>query len=68
MGFMFVFFGINSLLFFVNVGKVDNCGFEFNLGVNGNLSSKWCWRVGINGGYVKNEVVFMDEVFGVFDY
>lgn len=60
--------GINSLLPPVNAGKVDNRGFEFNLGVNGNPSSKWRWRAGINGGYAKNEVVFMDEVPGAPDY
>ncbi|MCB0844179.1 MAG: TonB-dependent receptor [Bacteroidetes bacterium] len=60
--------GINSLLPPVNVGKVDNRGFEFNIAYNGRATKDLRFRAGINGGYAKNRVVFMDEVPGAPDY
>jgi TonB-linked SusC/RagA family outer membrane protein len=60
--------GISDLLPPVNAGKVDNRGFEFNVAYNGQLSNDFKFRAGINGGYAKNEVVFMDEVPGIPEY
>lgn len=60
--------GINSLLPPVNAGKVDNRGFEFNLMYNSKASRALQIRGGINGGYAKNKVVYMDEVPGAPDY
>ncbi|MFT5998716.1 MAG: TonB-linked SusC/RagA family outer membrane protein [Neolewinella sp.] len=60
--------GINSLLPPVNAGEVENRGFEFNLGYNGKASNAFQWRVGVNGGYAKNKVIFMDEIPGAPDY
>jgi hypothetical protein len=60
--------GINSLLPPVNAGEVENKGFEFNLGYNGNAASAFQWRVGVNGGYAQNKVLFMDEIPGAPDY
>ena len=60
--------GINSLLPPVNAGKVDNRGFEFNLMFNSKASRALQIRGGINGGYAKNKVVYMDEVPGAPDY
>ena len=60
--------GINSLLPPVNAGKVDNRGFEFNLGFNSKASNALTFRAGINGGYAKNKVVFMDEIPGAPSY
>jgi TonB-dependent starch-binding outer membrane protein SusC len=54
--------GINDLLPPVNAGKVDNKGFEFNVGYNSKAGKDLTYRFGINGGYAKNKVVFMDEV------
>ena len=54
--------GISSLLPPVNAGKVDNSGFEFTLNYNGKASRDLQFRVGVNGGYAQNKVVFMDEV------
>jgi TonB-dependent starch-binding outer membrane protein SusC len=54
--------GINTLLPPVNLGKVNNSGFEFNLGYNSKAGSDLTYRAGINGGYAKNKVVFMDEL------
>ena len=60
--------GINALLPPVNGGKVDNQGFEFNIGYNSDPSSKVRYRIGVNGGYARNKVVFMDEIPGAPDY
>ncbi len=60
--------GINSLLPPVNAGKVDNRGFEFNVGYNGKASQDITFRAAINGGYAKNRVVFMDEIPGAPSY
>lgn len=60
--------GINALLPPVNAGKVDNKGFEFSLGYNGKASKALQFRAGLNGGYAKNQVVFMDEIPGAPEY
>ncbi len=60
--------GINSLLPPVNAGKVNNRGFEFNLGYNGKATNDLTFRAGINGGYAKNKVIFMDEIPGAPSY
>jgi len=60
--------GINSLLPPVNAGQVDNSGFEVNLGYNVRGSNGFRMRAGVNAGYAKNEVVFMDEVPGIPEY
>ncbi len=60
--------GISSLLPPVNAGEVENRGFEFNLGYNGNADNAFQYRFGINGGYAKNQVNFMDEISGAPDY
>lgn len=60
--------GINALLPPVNAGKVDNRGFEFNLGYNLKASQDLKFRAAINGGYAKNKVVYMDEIPGAPSY
>ncbi|WP_116105599.1 SusC/RagA family TonB-linked outer membrane protein [Lewinella sp. IMCC34191] len=60
--------GISNLLPPVNAGEVENRGFEFNLGYNGNANNALQYRVGINGGYAKNKVIFIDEISGAPDY
>jgi len=55
--------GIADLLPPVNAGKVDNKGFEFSLLYSNNRSAL-SWNAGINAGYAKNKVVFMDEIPG----
>jgi TonB-linked SusC/RagA family outer membrane protein len=55
--------GIADLLPPVNAGKVDNRGFEFSVLYNHN-KSEVRWDAGINAGYAKNKVVFMDEIPG----
>lgn len=60
--------GISSLLPPVNAGIVDNRGFEFNVGYNGKALDDLQFRVGVNGGFARNKVVFMDEVPGAPDW
>jgi TonB-dependent starch-binding outer membrane protein SusC len=60
--------GINSLLPPVNAGKVENKGFEFNLGYNGKAGNDFNFRAGVNGGYAKNKVIFLDEIPGAPAY
>lgn len=60
--------GISSLLPPVNKGEVDNSGFEYNLLYNSKGSSTFRWSAGVNGGYAKNKVIFMDEVPGIPEY
>ena len=52
--------GISSLLPPVNLGKVDNKGWEFKVGYNGQAGD-FTYSVSVNGGYAKNKVVFWDE-------
>lgn len=60
--------GISTLLPPVNAGRVDNRGFEFDIGYNGNAASGLRYRFGVNGGYARNKVVFMDEIPGAPEY
>ena len=52
--------GITNLLPPVNLGKVDNKGWEFKVGYNGQAGD-FTYSVSVNGGYAKNKVVFWDE-------
>lgn len=60
--------GITALLPPVNGGRVDNRGFEFNVAYNAKFKGDFTLRAGINGGYAKNKVVYMDEIPGAPDY
>ncbi|MEA5457598.1 TonB-dependent receptor [Arcicella sp. LKC2W] len=60
--------GINSLLPPVNAGIVENKGFEFNIGYNGKATKDLTFRAGVNGGYAKNKVIYMDEIPGAPSY
>ncbi|HEX5168383.1 MAG TPA: TonB-dependent receptor [Cyclobacteriaceae bacterium] len=59
--------GIVNRLPPTNGGIMENKGFEFTLGYNGEVSGL-TFRLGINAGYNKNEVIFMDEVTGAPSY
>lgn len=59
--------GITSRLPPVNLGRMDNKGFEFTVGYSGVVSGV-NYRFGVNAGYNKNEVVFMDEVSASPEY
>ncbi len=59
--------GIASLLPPVNLGKVENRGFEFKVGYN-DQAGDFTYSISVNGGYAKNKVTFWDEPSGVPDY
>lgn len=59
--------GINDLLPPVNAGRVDNKGFEFLVNYNGQVSDLK-FSAGVNGGYARNKVVYMDEPKGAPEY
>ena len=59
--------GISSLLPPVNLGKVNNKGYEFRVGYNGR-SGELSYNISVNGGYAKNKVIFWDEDPGVPAY
>jgi TonB-dependent starch-binding outer membrane protein SusC len=44
----------------VNLGEMQNKGFEFTLGYHGNISDV-NFNVGVNAGYNKNKIIFRDE-------
>lgn len=52
----------------VNAGKVNNSGFEFSLAYNAKVGRELQLKVGLNGGYAKNKVVFLDEIPGAPSY
>ncbi|WP_223191011.1 SusC/RagA family TonB-linked outer membrane protein [Pedobacter roseus] len=47
----------------VNLGKVNNKGFEFKLSYNDRIGDL-NYGVSVNGGYAKNEIIFWDETPG----
>ena len=59
--------GISNLLPPVNLGKVENIGYEFKIGYNGKAGDL-TYNVSVNGGYAKNKVIFWDEAPGAPDY
>lgn len=46
-----------------NIGKVDNSGWEFNVGWQDQVGEVG-YRVAVNGGYSKNKIIFWDEAPG----
>ncbi|KGE13259.1 SusC/RagA family TonB-linked outer membrane protein [Sphingobacterium deserti] len=46
-----------------NIGKVDNSGWEFNVGWQDKFGEVG-YRVSVNGGYAKNKIIFWDEAPG----
>ncbi|MBC7416746.1 MAG: TonB-dependent receptor [Pedobacter sp.] len=47
----------------VNLGKVNNSGFEFKLSYN-DQAGELGFGVSVNGGYAKNKIIFWDETPG----
>ena len=47
-----------------NFGEVENKGFDFILGYNGNIGEDFLFSVTLNGGYAKNKIIFNDEAEG----
>ncbi len=59
--------GIANLLPPVNLGKVDNKGYEFKVSYS-DRAGEFRYNFSVNGGYAKNKVVFWDEPAGAPDY
>jgi len=55
--------GITDKLPPVNLGKVNNKGFEFKLGYSDKVG-EMTYSVSVNGGYAKNKIIFWDETPG----
>lgn len=55
--------GFGSSIPATNLAKVDNQGYEFNVGYN-NTAGDLRYSVSVNGGYAKNKIVYWDEVPG----
>lgn len=52
--------GMRTLLPPVNEGKLENRGFDFNVGYRG-TSGDLSYSVSVNGGYARNKITFWDE-------
>jgi TonB-linked SusC/RagA family outer membrane protein len=50
-----------------NLGRVDNKGWEFNIGYHSHVRD-FNYSVSVNGGYAKNKIVFWDEAPGAKDW
>jgi TonB-dependent starch-binding outer membrane protein SusC len=50
-----------------NIGKMRNRGFDFLVNYSGQ-AGEVSFQIGVNGGYSKNEVIFMDEVPNVLPW
>src|SRR5690606_2634092 len=59
--------GISGLLRPVNLGKIDNRGYEFKIGY-ADVVNEFSYSVSLNGGYAKNKIVYWDEAPGVPDH
>lgn len=44
----------------VNIGKMQNTGFDLTLGTRGTIGNEVNWTVNFNGGHYKNEIVRID--------
>lgn len=52
--------GMRSLLPPVNEGKLENRGWDFRVGYNGQAGD-FTYNISVNGGYAKNKITFWDE-------
>jgi TonB-linked SusC/RagA family outer membrane protein len=50
-----------------NIGKVANKGYEFSVNYRDQVGG-FNYRIGLNGGYAKNEIKFWDEAPGAPEY
>jgi TonB-linked SusC/RagA family outer membrane protein len=59
--------GITTRLPPVNLGKLNNRGWEFKVGYSDQIENIR-YNVSVNGGYAKNRIVFWDEAEGAPEY
>ena len=59
--------GIDGKLPPVNLGKLQNKGFEFKVSYDGSVDN-FTFSVGVNGGYAKNTIKYWNETPGIPSY
>ena len=52
----------------VNIGKVDNHGYEISLGWNDRIGQDFNYFVNANMSFARNKIVYMDEVLKEYSY
>jgi TonB-dependent starch-binding outer membrane protein SusC len=52
----------------MNIGKSGNRGFDFGINYQPTRAGDFIYQVGVNGGYAKNRVIFIDEAPGSPEY
>lgn len=52
----------------LNIGKVDNHGYEIALGWNDNIGADFNYYVNANVSYARNKIIYKDEVPKQYDY
>lgn len=52
----------------INLGKVNNKGYEIALGWNENIGNDFNYYINANVSFARNKILFMDEVPKEFDY
>jgi TonB-linked SusC/RagA family outer membrane protein len=57
--------GISQRLPPVNEGELQNTGWEFRVGYNGQVNRDFNYSVSVNGGYTKNKILYWNETPGV---
>ncbi len=55
--------GMTDILPDINLGKVRNSGFDFEMAWTDKVRD-FEYRIGLNGGYAKNKIIFFDEAEG----
>ncbi|RFM28194.1 SusC/RagA family TonB-linked outer membrane protein [Deminuibacter soli] len=56
--------GIANLLPPVNMGRLQNKGYEFKVSYAGDIGRDFRYNVSVNGGYAKNKILYWDEAPG----
>ena len=52
----------------MNIGKVDNYGYEISLGWNDRAGKDFTYYINANVSFARNKIVYMDEVEQPYDY
>lgn len=61
------FTGLSNILPSVNLGKVSNKGFDFEIAWSDKIND-FGYRIGLNGGYAANKILFFDEATNIPEY
>ncbi|WP_034040447.1 SusC/RagA family TonB-linked outer membrane protein [Wocania ichthyoenteri] len=52
----------------LNIGIVDNKGYELAIGWKDEISNNFSYHINANVSYAKNKIIYMDEVPNTYDY